>query len=419
MAELTYGTVTGRFEDTIPGATEPITGTVFFTAEADYLLSADSTVLPAPVAVPLVDSAFTVELVATDDPQLNPVNFSYRVSFDLKANGSPIKRNSFSIEVPAGLTTDLATVTPVASSNGSGMIVGPTGPVGPTGATGPQGVQGIQGIQGLKGDKGDTGLIGPQGIQGIQGLQGVQGVKGDPGEFTTGTLLGTADLNTITADGIYRQTAHADATLARNYPTTMGGILTVMQMQSYLVLQEYTALRGEGTGPSTVYRRELIATTWSPWKAYNSTRVSQTAGRAIYQWDDLNNREQLVYGDTGVRVITPNAGWSVVSGQSLVLHRVDNVVTMSGYLTRAAETGSIITTAPMGFRPDRVRAFLIPYGSLTPPVTSLVIEASSSGTITAIGTENLVNHYISVTWTTTDTWPTTLPGTASGTIPNL
>lgn len=142
MALLT-GTVTGRFEDTIPGVTEPITGTVYFTAEADYLLSDDSTVLPAPVAVVLVNSAFNVALVATDDPTLNPVNFSYSVTFALKASGYPIKREPFSIEVPAGVTTNLATVTPVASSAGNAVVrglkgdTGETGPLGPQGATAP------------------------------------------------------------------------------------------------------------------------------------------------------------------------------------------------------------------------------------------------------------------------------------------
>jgi hypothetical protein len=172
MSVLSTGTVTGRFEDVVSGA-ESITGKVYFTPEAKYLLSDDSIVLPVPVSVQLTASAFTVDMVATDDPALNPLDWTYRVSFDLSANGRPMGLAPFSIEVPAGQTTDLSSAAPVASSEGVQIIQGD------------QGIQGIQGVQGVQGD------------QGVQGLQGVKGDKGDPGDMITVTGPTTMASGTI------------------------------------------------------------------------------------------------------------------------------------------------------------------------------------------------------------------------------
>lgn len=188
MTTLTSGTVTGRFDDTFPGEVVTITGTVTFVAEADYLLSAETTpkatLLPTPKTVSLVNNAFTVDLIGTDNAALNPLDWTYRVHFQLAANNAPIKRDPISIAVPSGVTTDLADALPVAASEGNAIVRGLKGDTGPTGLTGPQGIQGIQGIQGLTGNTGATGLTGPQGIQGIQGIQGVKGDTGVAGIVT-------------------------------------------------------------------------------------------------------------------------------------------------------------------------------------------------------------------------------------------
>lgn len=76
---------------------------------------------------------------------------------------------------------------------------GERGPIGPQGLTGPQGLQGIQGLTGPKGDAGErgpqgdtgprgadglqgpTGPIGPQGLQGERGQDGQKGERGEQG----------------------------------------------------------------------------------------------------------------------------------------------------------------------------------------------------------------------------------------------
>lgn len=158
MATLTYGTITGTFGDTLASEVVPITGSVTFTPEPAYLLSAETapkaTILPTPKKVDLLNGAFTVELLGTDNAALNPLEWTYRVDFALKVNGSFIQRAPINIEVPSGVTTDLADISPVIASEGNAVVRGLQGEQGIQGLTGPQGIQGIQGI------KGDTGISG-------------------------------------------------------------------------------------------------------------------------------------------------------------------------------------------------------------------------------------------------------------------
>lgn len=56
------------------------------------------------------------------------------------------------------------------------------GPKGDRGEPGPQGIQGIPGAKGDVGPRGERGEQGPQGLQGIQGIPGTPGEKGRDGE---------------------------------------------------------------------------------------------------------------------------------------------------------------------------------------------------------------------------------------------
>lgn len=94
-------------------------GTVTFSPSVSQLIhtTANLIILAVPVTVALtVDGSFTTRLVATDDTDLNPVNFTYTVSFAL--TGTSIHVPPFAISVPAGSTQDLADIIPVAYSEG-------------------------------------------------------------------------------------------------------------------------------------------------------------------------------------------------------------------------------------------------------------------------------------------------------------
>ncbi|MFE5839130.1 hypothetical protein [Arthrobacter sp. NPDC056493] len=422
MTTLTYGTVTGRFDDTFPGEVVAISGTVTFVAEADYLLSPDTTpkatMLPTPKTVELVGNAFTVDLLGTDNASLNPLDWTYRVYFQLVANNASIKRDPISIAVPSGVTTDLADAMPVAASEGNAIVRGPQGIQGEIGLTGPVGpVSTVPGPQGIQGP------VGP--VSTVPGPQGIQGVKGDPGGFTAGTDLGTSDLNTILTPGLYRQGVSANVTLANNYPIVGAngtGVLVAIQQGasgSGGMLQQFTPVWGNQTGRVT-FQRTYANSVWSSWFAMPSNRIDQTAGRVIYQWDTLNGREQLIYGDTGVRRVETLFvnGWTAAIAS---LRRTNNIVQLGLYtVSPTAQTAATAFAIPVGFRPGS-------FGGNT-AYACRSLNSSGSGWCTITGSGDVqpdtvygtFNGSIQLmTWTTSDTWPTTLPGTASGSIPNV
>jgi hypothetical protein len=264
-SNLSYGTVTGRFilaygdsndsgaePDAIPAA-----GAVYFTASPIFIKDVTAspaavTILPAVVEATLDSEGYIcgygttrgVNLIATDDPQGNPVDWTWSVEFRLTdQDGTPVALPGFSFELPSGETVDLTVLSPVPNADGTFYLVGPTGATGPAGpantlsvgtvTTGSAGSSAAVTITGTsptqtvnftipRGDKGEKGDKGDQGIQGEQGVQGVKGDKGDTGDTgDTGprgeglTILGTvatvgdlpatgnteADAYIVTADG--------------------------------------------------------------------------------------------------------------------------------------------------------------------------------------------------------------------------
>jgi len=225
-SNLSYGTVTGRFllayadsndAELNPDAV-PAQGTVYFTPSPNYIKDASAspapvTILPSAVECALDSEGYVVgygtdrgvRLVATDDPQGNPVDWTWDVQFRLTdATGTPVRTiPNFSFALPGGSTVDLTTAMPVTDSNGTYYLVGPAGPTGPTGATGATGATGTaatisvgtvttgaagssasvtnvgttgaavfnfsipKGDKGDKGDTGDTGAVGPTGATGL------------------------------------------------------------------------------------------------------------------------------------------------------------------------------------------------------------------------------------------------------------
>lgn len=290
--------------------------------------------------------------------------------------------------------------------------------------------------------RGNTGVMGPVGPQGPSlvvgsietnmgpaapgtiGATGLTGPKGDPGGFTAGTILGTADLNTIITPGIYRQTdTSGTGSLVNNYPyaSAYGSMLVLVTNGDDIEQIFYPQFYASSIDGRTFYRRNKSLGVWNPWRAYNSTRVDQTAGRVIYQWDDLNNRDQLIYGDTGWRDVTSlfpvgkvTAGTVWIRRIGYQLHLSFNDTTFGGQ----SSIGNITLNLPSGFRfttPFPGIAFAMAGGQsnsyhirIDNGYPGLVLQQVSSGTW--LRSEHC--------WATDDPWPTTLPGTAVGSIPN-
>jgi hypothetical protein len=271
-------------------------------------------------------------------------------------------------------------------------------------------------------------LTGPS-TPGTPGPQGLKGDKGDPGGITVGTVL-TGDLDLIKTPGVYRQSNSANALLANHYPkASEPGIMLVHDRTNDGLSVSQTYESFSNTVQAT-YKRVLSGGAWSSWKTYNAVRVAETAGRAIYQWDDLNNRDQLIYGDTGWRDISADipAGLVVSSASNAVsprIRRVGHTVQVELYLDCTGASVTTLYTVPAGFKNNPTISRVgncfthTAIGSQLPPtaVVSYISGGSAIRTSTALPNPGTVQF--SATWTTIEAWPTVLPGTAIGSIPNL
>jgi hypothetical protein len=258
-----------------------------------------------------------------------------------------------------------------------------------------------------------------------------QGPKGDPGGFANFASLGNVNLNDMVSNGIFKQTNGAYSTLLNNYPAA-GGIGTLFVLNSFddtsRVEQRWSRMAGGGqftwSSRQEWRRTKYDADGWTPWRCFTSQRVDQTAGRCIYTWDDLNQREQLIYGDTGMRNITSDQGWvDALTGAGVTLagsglnriRRVNNVVELDWVIDKPASGNTVPAAAfPLGFRPAGLWNALGVTSSLT------MVRAYHAGGTNALIYQSQVgqsNVTISLTYTTADPWPTTLPGVSAGTIP--
>lgn len=142
--------------------------------------------------------------------------------------------------------------------------------------------------------------------------------------------------------------------------------------------------------------------------------VSEAAGRTVSVWDYINGREQLIYGDTGDRNIT--SLWDGgVGGGTVTLSRTGQIVELAVYQNVATANASKYTL-PAGFRPSKSLLFDDPmYGANG---SSQRVILSIAGSVSVFGTNAGDTIYMVLSWTTRDAWPVTLPGSASGIIPN-
>ncbi|GFH34308.1 hypothetical protein [Streptomyces pacificus] len=125
---LSTVTVSGSFK--APDGTAR-KGKLLFTPEPAILTSAthDTLVLGTTVATLDVDGAFTVTLLATDDADVTPTGWTYRVTE--RWHDAPGR--SYPLSLPAAApAVDLADVTPTAPAEGEYVVI--TGPQGPPGS---------------------------------------------------------------------------------------------------------------------------------------------------------------------------------------------------------------------------------------------------------------------------------------------
>lgn len=260
---ISYGTVVGQFLASVADGSDadkfpdgiPMAGTVTFVATTGYVL--DYTASPNPVTI--VSTAITcsldsngyvcspyaaagvplspgVSLVATDDPDLQPIGWKWNVLYNLTdPTGTRVNMPAQIIDVPSGGTVDLTTAMNVAQSgntfitkgdpnvltigtvsttspgsSASATITG-TSPAQvlnltlPQGNVGPSNVLSIGTVSTLGASATATASItgsSPAQILNLGIPQGIQGIQGNPGDMvvTAGpaNVSGAIDLSAVT-----------------------------------------------------------------------------------------------------------------------------------------------------------------------------------------------------------------------------
>lgn len=159
--------------------------------------------------------------------------------------------------------------------------------------------------------------------------------------------------------------------------------------------------------------RKYISEGRVPFAVLSQQKVKETAGRTVHIWDHINQREQMIYGDTGLRKLTPNALFTD-TGQEVTVSRQGSIVSVTGWRLAAPSTPAgetVVVNLPLGFRPHNLSRFA---GNT---FRDKFMAVSGNGDVTITAPSEPVDHF-NVTFRTVDPWPTSLPGSAIGVIPH-
>ncbi|KTS09025.1 pyocin knob domain-containing protein [Microbacterium testaceum] len=241
------------------------------------------------------------------------------------------------------------------------------------------------------------------------------------GQFAGSDLGGSnTSLDTMLTPGVFYQTRAAQATLANKYPAAgLKGVLIVTRATGAFSEQLFI-----GEGGFGYYIRTGTSTAWTAWAFIPTQKVDVTVGRRIFTRDDYNNRDQMIFGDTGRRQFVTADMLNGVTG-SWAVRRNGYTVTIEG--TPAPQTdipaGSAVAfgVVPAGFRPTMVN-MRQPFRTSSSTVMQGIMIASSTFEISLYAFQNYTVNQgptpFSLTFQTVDTWPASpLPGAALGVIP--
>lgn len=474
-SRVSYCTITGRFLQAVAvgaagGAQAaealPVDGlTITLTADLSPAIVKSVAEVPVTFAIEPIQCATDSEgflldasgargvvVVASDDPDLEPHGWSWRATLTAPGWRSPY---AFSFEAPSDGAVNLASVTPVPSEPAEELQAWKVA-VAEANAARDEAVTAKLAAVTAATESSEARTAASTARTGAEAARegaetartGAEAARSGAetarsgaeaardlalaGQFA-GATLGTADLNAITSPGIYFQNDSAAATAVRNYPTAAPCSLEVLpwnrSANSNAVVQRLTVLGGPNAA-RVVYLRRWNGG-WNEWGALTIQRVDQAAGRAVYTWDPLNGREQLTFGDTGQRDISALVAaddWNLSSAGHAILQRYGALCSLA-FRARAARDlapGTNLLVIPTGFRVSGRAPGTVPVslGSVANPsgvahvrampVTNLSGAIDLRTSVTA-GTEIA----LLLTWLSTEAWPTALPGSAVGSIPNL
>ena len=135
-------------------------------------------------------------------------------------------------------------------------------------------------------------------------------------------------------------------------------------------------------------------------------RSTDGSGVGAWRWEKRAGSWKVTMGDTGWRQV------SVTSGYGTQVRRVNNVVefrmTVSGNATVMPNWA-----VPAGFKMGNINRDQVPMYRAGTTIPYGWIAYDTDWISHLFGAANALNAFGRMVWTTSDTWPTTLPGTAA------
>lgn len=162
------------------------------------------------------------------------------------------------------------------------------------------------------------------------------------------------------------------------------------------------------------------------WLVISAQYTDESIGRRIFTWSSALSSGattgwQMTYGDTGFRELSAalSNGWTVTS---LLIRRVNSTVHMHIYNLKATSaTNATFYTLPSGFKLTLgSNGMYIPASKTLASTTSdgLIGVTSTSGAMFSQGSyAGFTASQMLASWSTSDSWPSSLPGSASGSVP--
>lgn len=147
-----------------------------------------------------------------------------------------------------------------------------------------------------------------------------------------------------------------------------------------------------------------------------TVRFSTTAGKAIYLTEPGTAVEHLVYGDTGwrdIKTLIPE----YVSGIIKVRREMHTVTISAENLVLTGAASGVNYSLPLGSFALSENQVYLPFGGYQNGSAHTIVAAWSGASQLRLKDSLPVGGMVS--FAVRGAWPTTLPGTAIGTIPNL
>lgn len=224
-----------------------------------------------------------------------------------------------------------------------------------------------------------------------------------------------SDANQATVEGRWN-VPPATANAQPNFPPgpLSSGIFSARRFGSTAIIQEYQ----EATGHMRVFVRTLHPgnnSAYPPgWRmARPDAAVSNAVGRVVTVWDAVNNREQMIYGDTGVRNISSllaerigGAVWLTRFGNTVSVVLTDVLIQTEGTRENPLEAQEM-ALLPSGFRPRTWSHF-----STSPHVANEPrgVLFKADGILRVYNPRPDVQLQGTFSFYTHEPWPTSLPG---------